>query len=83
MQANEDMNLKKILGILLDHRIGNISRNILYKESLRFPWSQILMVSEVCRVYTQMNQFFAKSLMAHSIYSSDQENFSPFLKENI
>ena len=36
-QANEVMNLKKILGIFLEHMLENISKNIIYEESLRKP----------------------------------------------
>jgi len=31
------MNLKKILGIYLEHMLGNISKNIFLEECLRYP----------------------------------------------
>jgi len=63
-QANDVMNLKKILGILLEHMLGNISKNILYEESLRFPEGRILKMSKLWRFYTRINCFSTRSLMA-------------------
>jgi len=51
-QSNEDMNLKNILGILLEHMIKKFSKNILYEESLRFPGGRCQKYVEFILIWT-------------------------------